>query len=185
MRQLPMASRDLNLSLSTFRRRYGGNHLAGEGPFAHAAFLSDPADWEWKREFVLHNGHERFLALCCPEDVKHCGGEHAHHIICESCQFPVCYNCRVTMERRNPKSCGVPMALCNDNMWGYSTPLTVEHKVRWIELAVVMPCFTAMMVYYVEESSPGHFPNESLIIHQLRIVGARITAKRSERCRYV
>ena len=49
--------------------------------FAHAAFLSDPGDWEWKREFVFRNGQERFIALCCPEDVKHCGGDHAQHVI--------------------------------------------------------------------------------------------------------
>ena len=30
------------------------------------------------------------------------------------------------MERRDPKRCGVPMALCNDNMWGYSTDFIVK-----------------------------------------------------------
>ena len=47
------------------------------------------------------------------------------------------------------------MALANDNMWGYTTSIITEYKVRWIEAAVVQPCWTAMMVYYVEESR-GH-----------------------------
>ena len=137
MQRLSAAARDLNLSLSTFRERYARRHEEGEGPFANATFLTDPDDWEWKRLFQLQRGRLCLLALCCPEDVEHCGGAHGRHIICERCRFPICSTCRPSMQRRNAKRCCVPMTLCNDNMWGYSTDLIVKHKVRWIEAAAL------------------------------------------------
>ena len=66
------------------------------------------------------------------------------------------------MERKSSTTCGVPMALCNDNMWGYSTDLIVKHKVRWIEAAAVQPCWTSTLVYYVEESY-GHLMEEEVV----------------------
>ena len=71
------------------------------------------------------------------------------------------------MMRKNATKCGVSMALCNDNMWGYSTDLIVTHKVRWIEAAAVLPCWTSMIVYYVEESY-GHLLEEQVGKQQCR-----------------
>ena len=158
---MPAPSRDLNMSLSRFRRLYAERHASGDNPFANATFLTDPDNWEWKREFVLHKGQLRFIALCCPEDVEHCGGQHPKHVLCEECRFPVCEQCHVIMTKKNATKCGVQMALCNDNMWGYSTDLIVTHKVRWIEAAAVLPCWTSMIVYYVEESY-GHLLEEQV-----------------------
>ena len=47
------------------------------------------------------------------------------------------------------------MALGQGLYWGYSTNLLVEHRVRWIEMAAVMPMWTHMLVYYVE-GHQGH-----------------------------
>ena len=47
----------------------------------------------------------------------------------------------------------------NDFHWGYTTDIDTRYKVRWIETAIVSPCWTSMMVYYVEEDR-GHFLNE-------------------------
>ena len=152
MQRLRMEARDLNMGLSTFLSRYAEGRERGEGPFARAPEF-DADNWEWKREFVLQKGQLRFTALCCPEDVEHCGDSHPAHVLCERCEFPVCFRCYHIMVHNSAQHVGVPMALCNDNMWGYTTSIIVQHKVRWIEAAAVLPCWTSMIVYYVED--PG------------------------------
>ena len=49
----------------------------------------------------------------------------------------------------------IPMALANDHLWGYTTDIITKFKVRWIEMAAVLPMWTNMIVYYVE----GHEGN--------------------------
>ena len=51
------------------------------------------------------------------------------------------------------------MVLANDNMWGYPSDIIVRYKVRWIEMAIVLPVWTTMMVYYVE-GDYGHLMEE-------------------------
>ncbi len=53
------------------------------------------------------------------------------------------------------------MGLCNDNLWGYSRELIYEYRVRWLEAAVVTPCWTSFLVHYVEEDG-GQLLNEDL-----------------------
>ena len=36
----------------------------------------------------------------------------------------------------------IPMALVNDNYWGYTTEFIYRYEVRWIEVAIVMPLWT-------------------------------------------
>ena len=61
------------------------------------------------------------------------------------------------------------MALGNDNFWGYTTDLIVRYRVRWIEMAAVMPMWTTMVVYYVE-GDEGHVMNEDVGRAQWRTV---------------
>ena len=51
------------------------------------------------------------------------------------------------------------MALSNDNMWGYIDSIVIRYRVRWIEMAVVLPYWTCVIVYYVE-ADRGHLMNE-------------------------
>ena len=81
----------------------------------------------------------------------------------------MCQECTDTMMLQDATKCGVPMALCNDNMWGYPTDLIVTHKVRWIEAAAVLPCWTSMIVYYVE-GDRGHLMNEEVGQQKYRTV---------------
>ncbi len=46
-------------------------------------------------------------------------------------------------------------------MWGYVTSLIARYKVRWIEMAAILPCWTSMIVYYVE-GDYGHLMRESV-----------------------
>ena len=52
----------------------------------------------------------------------------------------------------------IPMALGQDTFFGYTTDLLVKYKVRWIEIAAVMPMWTNMIAYYVEGHA-GHLMN--------------------------
>ena len=51
------------------------------------------------------------------------------------------------------------MGLANDNMWGYASPLIKQYRVRFIEMAAVVPVWTSMMVFYIE-GDYGHLMNE-------------------------
>ena len=53
------------------------------------------------------------------------------------------------------------MVLANDNFWGYTTDLIHKYKVRWLEAAIVQPCWTSMIVCYVE-GDQGHLMNEEV-----------------------
>ena len=61
------------------------------------------------------------------------------------------------------------MVLCNDNFWSYTTDILTKYKVRWIEMAIVSPCWTSMLVYYVEEDR-GHLMNEEVCQQKVRTV---------------
>ena len=51
------------------------------------------------------------------------------------------------------------MALCNDNFWGYATAIITRYKVRWIEMAAVLPVWTNMLVWHIE-GDYGHVMRE-------------------------
>ena len=63
----------------------------------------------------------------------------------------------------------IPMGLANDNWWGYTTEILWKYQVRWIELAIASPCFTSMMVLYVE-GDYGHLMNEVVGKQQNRTI---------------
>lgn len=59
------------------------------------------------------------------------------------------------------------MALCNDNFWGYTTDILYKYQVTWLEAAIVQPCWTTMMVCYVE-GDEGHLLGEKVNQQQYR-----------------
>ena len=107
------------------------------------------------------------MGLCCPEDVQHCGAPHPLHEICRSCRVPVCTECKWHLAESEPEAYRIPMALANDNMWGYTSDIIARYKVRWIEMAAVLPMWTTMIVYYVE-GHQGHVMNEEFGKQQWR-----------------
>ena len=94
--------------------------------------------------------------FCCPEDVKKpdppCCGPNEN---CQKCKVPVCRYCRLKLW----KDQGIPVALCNDNFWGYATDLIFRYQVRRIELAVVLPTWINMIVWHIE-GDYGHTMRE-------------------------
>ena len=61
------------------------------------------------------------------------------------------------------------MVLANDNFIGYTSGIITRYGVRWIEAAIVNPCWTNILVYYVE-GDHGHRMGEELGKQQFRIV---------------
>ena len=158
----------LNLGLHTFLKRYAQGYKSGEGAFARAVEFEE-GNWEWQRMLLPNvRGKQPIALLCCPEDHLKCRVPHAAHIVCQNCQILVCYECAPVMQRSRG-SFVAPMALCNDNFWGFTTVLLARYKVRWIEMAAILPCWTNMIVYYVEEDY-GHVMTEVVAKQQYRTV---------------
>ena len=121
------------------------------------------------------------IMLCNPEDNVQCSEHHEPQEVCAKCQIALCRTCRSYLEiarktdeniihqravanevseMPKPLPYCIPMALANDNMFGYTSSLLVKYKVRWIEMAAVLPIWTSMIVYYVE-GDYGHLMNET------------------------
>ena len=146
---------DNNFGFRSFVQRYGQNgKIYGSSDEDLREF--GPTKWEWRRLLKIPGRREAFELLCCPEDIK-CSFKHDSSEICPECDVPVCAQCMRTLNcNRN-----VPMALSNDNMWGYIADLVTKYQVRWIEMAAVLPYWTCMIVYYVE-ADRGHLMTEVL-----------------------
>ena len=151
-------SLELNLGWQYFKRRFASDRNGAFNPFHVAPELADDC-WEWSRVYSLKNKNAGTIRLlCCPEDVGSCG-KHGEHHICKDCQIPICKSCHSGL--LHVASPGIPMALCNDNFWGYTTDVISKYQVRWIESAIVLPCWTSMICYYVE-GDYGHLMTEEV-----------------------
>jgi len=155
-----------NFQLKRYRDRYASNSSPDGNPFLHCQELLEGNSWEWQRELLLPQGGVQVL-LCCPEDVR-CEKAHAKHQLCPECLIPICKTCHLAAwsQKCNYR---IPMALANDNFWGYTTSLISQYQVRWIEAAIVSPCWTSMIIYYVE-ADHGHLMNETLGEQKYRTV---------------
>ena len=69
-------------------------------------------------------------------------------VICELCVAPLCHCCIRFI--RGQASGGVPTSLCNQNCWGHTSETLYELNASWIEVAVAFPCWTTILVFYVE-----------------------------------
>ena len=80
--------------------------------------------------------------------------------LCSNCSLPVCRACRIQLATAKGKS-AVPMALANDNWYGYVQDIIARYDARWIECACASIYWTNLLVYYLEEPR-GHLMNESM-----------------------
>ena len=107
--------------------------------------------------------------LCCPEDTQRSARcKHDATTLCKSCMIPLCRCCIRAMMKKK-QGCRIPLGLCNDNFWGYTTDIITRYKVRWIEAAIVNPCWTSMIVYYVE-GDRGHLLTEEVGRQRFRTI---------------
>ena len=183
----------LNFSEALFRARYAP---PGSAMAASPALQADNFEWRRKLRIRGTAANELLDIICCPEDV-HCiylgvppppkelraaglsiwahilsfsgwdrRREHDATVICPDCCVPVCRRCERKLKGTHGNF-GVPMALANDNLWGYVSHVIYKHKVRWIEAAVAMPAWTCMLMFYLE-ADHGHLMEEVLKHAQYR-----------------
>ena len=152
-----------NFLKAMFLDRFASFKNGTAGPWTNASELADH-NAEWQRSVLVEGsvcGYEvpRRIdrIICCPEDIRPCAKcKDFEDRICGECEIPLCHQCSYGI-------CHEPqileMGLCNDNLWGYSCELIYKYKVRWLEAAIVTPCWTSFLVYYVEDDG-GHLLNE-------------------------
>ena len=83
--------------------------------------------------------------------------------------IPLCRKCTTEAWGGGRSQHLITMALANDNFFGYTSDIIPKYKVRWIEAAIVSPCWTNMIVYYVE-GDHGHLMNEDVGEQKARVV---------------
>ena len=158
-----------NFHLLRFKERYASGDQEGGNPFQQCADL-EAGQTEWQQRLLLPRAGLRPIPLlCCPEDVvrtPRC--KHPDNLLCQHCHVPICSSCwHYSWSARH--SHRIPMALANDNFWGYTSDIIARYKVRWIEAAIVSPCWTNMLIYYVE-GDHGHLMTEELERQKFRTV---------------
>ena len=65
----------------------------------------------------------------------------------------------------------MPMALANDNYYGYALKLLVEKRITWLECAAASLVWTTIMVFYME-APYGH-----LMLEEMEGAQARAAAR--------
>ena len=150
-----------NFSWTRCKAAYASDRTPGGNVFEGTSALRETGT-EWRRIVRLgRSGQDDVPLLCCPEDVKPCRwGKHGSDVLCGECEIPLCLECERHLHSQGALGL-IPMALGNDNFWSYSPTVVYKHRVRWIEAAIVSPCVTNMLVYYVE-GDKGHLMDEVL-----------------------
>jgi hypothetical protein len=146
------AAFDQNWDFEEYMRLYGSTPSLSN----HPALEASSREWKVKCDFGKWNG--RFL-MCCPEDITCEAKTHGPGDLCAKCQIPLCRDCLLKSSLRDQKANGVPMALANDNFWGFPPDIIYRWKVRWLEAAAASPVFTCLITYYVE-GDRGHLLQE-------------------------
>jgi len=129
--------------------------------------ILDENNSEWQRSLRVEGkvGGQRLpftrvdRIMCCPEDIKQCSQcKPIPDQICGDCEVPLCRDCLIAF-KFSPRV--IPLGLCNDNLFGYTTSLIAKYKVRWLEAAIVSPVWTSMMIFYIE-GDEGHLFDEQV-----------------------
>ena len=158
-----------NFHMLRFKGRYASDAQPDGNPFQHSTELDEDNN-EWQRRLLMPpDGGAPMALLCCPEDVERSRWcTHPADELCGRCRIPICDTCAryawtSTYDGR------IPMALANDNYFGYGPDIIARYKVRWIEAAIVCPCWTNMLIYYVE-GDYGHLMTEEFGQQRYRTV---------------
>ena len=149
-----------NFDVATYRQHYGAATDESHMP-------NEDNDSLRHLDIKLGDATHRITLICCPEDVTrdpHCN--HDAKTLCKYCSIPLCHKCKLQI-CYYPYKGNIPMALANDNFWGYSNDIIWKYKVRWIEAAIASPCWTSLIVYYVE-GDQGHLYTDEFGKQQFR-----------------
>ena len=100
----------------------------------------------WSRHCAVSENLLQDGLLCCPEDHRCEKGCVQKKTLCEACEIPICRECRLKMLANEPS----PMALVNDNWYGYVEAFIYEKKVTWMEKTCATPFWTGIMLMEID-----------------------------------
>ena len=109
--------------------------------------------------------------LCCPEDHRCQYKCPEQKLLCRSCEVPLCAECRFGLQKND----SVPIALSNDNWYGYVEEWIYANEVTWMEKTCATPFWTGMMLFEisVRRDAAGakkkHLLHETLYSNQGRV----------------
>ena len=147
-----------SFGLGEFKRKYAKDTPNGN-PFENCADLVEgQGDWQCKLRGLEDRDFDGHL-LCNPEDMERCAKckDKPTNACCGKCQIAVCQQCFRGLFSKEPG--GIPMSLGNDNFFDYTAQFLYKYDVTWLEVAIASPCWTTMLVYYIE-GDRGHLFNE-------------------------
>ena len=83
--------------------------------------------------------------------------------MCNKCTVPICRHCYFGLINYNASNghSTVPLALANDNYYGYVCKELVRHQATWLECAAAGLVWTTIIVFYLE-SPYGHLMLETM-----------------------
>ncbi|MCS5671004.1 MAG: hypothetical protein NZ577_04010, partial [Vicinamibacterales bacterium] len=122
---------------------------------------------------VSTNAHQRVERLFgVTEDITCNAKEHEHDAdcrkLCNKCEVPICKECQIGLsqykppaERTDVPTATIPMAIANDNFYGYIDRVIVRYKATWLECAASSLVWSTIMVYYLE-APYGHLMLEPM-----------------------
>ena len=180
-----------NCSYDFWEKRYATGHYDGQSSDAQRSVLRSRApsrntenlgderassEWCLRLNLQQHGVPDSTVTLfgitedvTCPDGTTHHvhsehmrGGIHRREL-CDRCQVPVCATCRsgIASYKASADTGSVPMALANDNYYGYAMKLLAEKRITWLECAAASLVWTTLMVYYIEQPY-GHLMHESM-----------------------
>ena len=141
-----------SFSLVRFREWYGD-------AFKESDLLTEePGPWRCK--LLGEAGEFKGWVLCNAEDVVRCDKCRLREegALCGGCEVALCHECAMYVFAQARKG-GIPWSLANDNFWDETYGLLYKYNVTWLEMTVASPCWTTMLVCYVE-GDQGHLMNE-------------------------
>ena len=84
--------------------------------------------------------------LCCAEDHWCEKGCVPKKLLCSQCQIPLCRECVFSLLANEV----CPLALINDNWYGYAERFIYEQKVTWMERTCATPFWTGLMLMEID-----------------------------------
>ena len=114
---------------------------------------------DWTLRVPVQDRH--VVLFGCTEDVKCTNPTHeAQHekelqtkpfhcrTLCTQCTVPICSLCSSGLHAFSARSTAgtIPMALANDNFYGYVKWVLVSKRVTWLELACASICWSTILV---------------------------------------
>ena len=143
-------------------------------PFSDEEYAKDPCPTESQRTLRL---------IGITEDIR-CEREEHHdrsrdcRKLCQKCLVPICKDChRGLLKYKGVRPGGgvplatIPMAIANDNYYGYVERELVKHQATWLECAASSLVWSTIMVYYLED------PHGHLMLERMGQAQARTQAR--------